>query len=65
MKVDMWYKDKRSNITKLDITFYPNECGTYPYRGNLWIGDKIVGDYMAKDWREIEDGFPHLYYDWG
>lgn len=42
VNIDMWYEDKIQDTTKIDIIFYDN-CGEY--RGNIYIDDKIVGDY--------------------
>ena len=60
--VDMWYGDKKGESTKIDITFYPNDS---KYRGNIYIGQKIVGDYTATSSQALEKAFPHLVFNWG
>jgi len=52
MKIDMWYGDKFEDVTSADCFFYPHDC---EYRGNLYIGDKCVGDYSSKDSVEVEE----------
>ena len=62
--IDMWYDNwgKFDEITKIDITFYPNDS---KYRGNIYVGQKIVGDYTATSSQAIEKAFPHLVFNWG
>lgn len=60
IKVDMWYNDKKEQVTGLDIWF--NDLGCF-YSGNLCIFGKIVGDYYADSVQEIKEAFPHLS-DW-
>lgn len=55
--IDMWYDDKREQVTGLDIFF--NDLGCF-YSGNLRIFGNIVGDYRADSVLEIEEAFPHL-----
>lgn len=57
IKVDMWYNDKKEQVTGLDIWF--NDLGCF-YSGNLCIFGKIVGDYCADSVQEIKEAFPHL-----
>ena len=60
MKIDIWHKDEKFNIkdiTRVDCFFSDLDC---EYRGNLYIGDKIVGDYSTSDSTEIEKKFSHL-----
>ena len=55
--IDMWYDDKKEQVTGLDIFF--NDLGCF-YSGNLRIFKKTVGDYRANSVQEIEKVFPHL-----
>lgn len=57
MTVDMWYGDKIEDVTSIDTSFSDVDC---IYRGNCFIGDKIVGDYSTTVSTEIEDTFSHL-----
>ena len=61
VNIDMWYEDKIQDTTKIDIIFYDN-CGEY--RGNIYIDDKIVGDYSTKNSCELEKVFSHLNFRW-
>lgn len=60
--VDMWYGDLAVDAEKIDITFYPNEG---IYRGNIYKGGRIVGDYWATDSTALEKRFPQLAFNWG
>ena len=62
--IDMWYDNwgKFDDITKIDITFYPNDG---KYRGNIYVGQKIVGDYTATSSQALEKAFPQLVFNWG
>ena len=55
MKIDFWYGDKEEDITGADATFYPNNR---EYRGNIYKGSNIIGDYTAEDSAEIENRLP-------
>ena len=57
MIVDMWYGDKIEDVTSIDTSFSDIDC---VYRGNCFIGDRVVGDYSTNDSTEIEDTFSHL-----
>lgn len=59
--IDMWYGDLAPEAEKVDITFYPNEGR---YRGNIYKGGKIVGDYCATCSIELEKRFPQLVFNW-
>lgn len=59
--IDMWYEDDYQNADKIDITFYPNEC---VYRGNIYINNKIVGDYICKNSTDLEKVFSQLNFNW-
>ena len=45
INIDMWYGNKIEEVTKIDISFY-GDSGEY--RGNIYINNKIVGDYITK-----------------
>ena len=61
MKIDMWYGDDYKKATRIDITFcdLDNE-----YRGNIYIDNKCVGDYITKDSVELEKTFSQLTFKW-
>ena len=61
MKIDMWYEDSYKDATRIDVTFYPSDC---TYRGNIYIGDKCVGDYISNDSIELENTFSQLKFKW-
>ena len=61
IKIDMWYGDKVEEVERLDFTFYPNAG---EYRGNLYIGFQMVGDYVCNDSVELENAFPQLHFNW-
>ena len=54
MNIDMWYGNQIEEVTKIDISFYDNSC---EYRGNIYINDKIVGDYSTKEYKALENTF--------
>ena len=58
ISIDFWYNDKFEDITGVDCTFYPNAG---EYRGNIYKGVEIIGDYTAKDSAEIETAFPGIF----
>lgn len=58
---DMWYNDKREDANKIDVFFFPNEG---LYRGNIYKGEKIIGDYTCKDSVLLEKMFPQLVFNW-
>ena len=61
INLDFWYGNKPEEITRISITFYPNDG---EYRGNMYIDDKIVGDYAAYYSIAIEQTFPQLVFNW-
>lgn len=61
IRIDMWYGDKVEEVERLDFTFYPN---VGEYRGNLYIGFQMVGDYVCNDSVELENAFPQLHFNW-
>ena len=58
--IDMWYGDKIEEVTKIDISFYSDSC---EYRGNIYIDDKIVGDYSTKEYKSLENTFKQLVFN--
>lgn len=58
MQFDFWYGDKLEDVTHADAVFYPH-AGVY--RGNLWKGGKIIGDYCCADSVKIEEFFPGIF----
>lgn len=54
MKINMWYGNSLDEITKVDCFFSDLDC---VYRGNLYIGDRMVGDYVTADSLKIEKTF--------
>ena len=61
INIDMWYGDNHKEADKIDITFYPNDG---QYRGNIYINDKIAGDYTCNNSLELEKNFPQLTFNW-
>lgn len=57
IKVDMWYKDKVENVNGFYVMFNDISC---VYWGNLYINDKIVGDFYAGTIQELKETLPHL-----
>ena len=60
INIDMWYENKIEEVTKIDINFY-SESGEY--RGNIYIDDKIVGDYSTKEYKALENTFKQLVFN--
>lgn len=61
IKIDMWYGNDHKQADKIDINFYDQDC---EYRGNIYINEKIVGDYVCNDSVELEKSFPQLKFNW-
>lgn len=61
IKIDMWYGDDHKKADRIDINFYDLDC---QYRGNIYIREKIIGDYMCNDSLELEKAFPQLTFNW-
>ena len=63
VKIDMWYGDNFSETTRYDWNFYAdgeeNHPMFAPYRGNLFINGKMVGDFCANT---LQD-FVQYWYD--
>ena len=60
INIDMWYKNKIEEVTKIDISFYGNSG---EYRGNIYMNDKIVGDYSTKEYKALENTFKQLVFN--
>ena len=54
MTIDMWYGNKIQEINGIIINFSDCDC---VYRGNVYIDEKIVGDFTTPDSIEIEETF--------
>lgn len=61
INIDMWYGDKKEDAERIDIFFSDIDC---VYRGNIYKGGKIIGDYSCADSLEIEKAFPQLVFNW-
>ena len=60
INIDIWYGNKIEEVTKIDISFY-GDSGEY--RGNIYINDKIVGDYSTKEFKALENTFKQLVFN--
>ena len=60
MNLDLWYQNKPEDITRITIFFNDIDA---KYWGNCYIGEKIVGDYTADSFEDVEKTFPHLSFD--
>lgn len=58
LNIDFWYGNNLEDVTGATATFYPNEG---LYRGNVFQGSKIIGDYTTTDSVEIENTFPGIF----
>ena len=54
---DFWYGDSLDDVTKADCSFCPGSI----YRGNIWKGSEIIGDYESQDSIAIESIFPGIF----
>lgn len=54
MIIDLWYNDTLEDVTKVTRSFSDTDC---IYRGNLYNGNRIIGDYSSRDSVEIEKTF--------
>lgn len=52
LKIDMWYNESLSNATKFDCFWSDVDC---VYRGNIYQGNRMIGDYAASTLQEFED----------
>ena len=55
---DFWYKNTLADVDGVHISFYPNEG---IYRGNVYNGINVIGDFTATDSAEIETVFPGIF----
>lgn len=60
ISIDMWYGNKHTEASKIDITFYPNDG---EYRGCIYKDGKIIGDYTCNNFLELENTFPQLHFN--
>ena len=60
INIDMWYGNKIEEVTKIDIEFYDNSG---EYRVNIYINDKIVGDYSTNEYKALENTFKQLVFN--
>ena len=51
VNIDFWYKNSLQEITRIDL-FFNGYSGLY--EGNIYINNKIVGDFCADDSIELE-----------
>lgn len=58
LNIDFWYGNNLEDVTGATATFYPNEG---LYRGNVYQGSKIIGDYTTTSSVEIENTFPGIF----
>lgn len=61
IKIDMWYGNSHTEADKIDVTFYPNDG---EYRGNIYKGEKMIGDYICNDSIKLEETFSQLHFNW-
>lgn len=61
LKVDMWYGNEKEDADKIDISFYPSDG---EYRGSIWKGGRVIGDYVCDDSLALEKDFPQLKFAW-
>ena len=50
LNIDMWYGHPISDVNRIDCSFYPNDG---VYRGNLYSGSRIIGDFTSTDSFEL------------
>ena len=51
LKIDMWYDESFSSATKFDCFWSDADC---IYRGNIYQGNRMIGDYTASTLQEFE-----------
>lgn len=61
VNIDMWHGDKKEDVDKIDISFYPNDG---EYRGNIYKNGRMIGDYTCSDSLTLETIFPQLKFAW-
>ena len=57
MTIDMWYGHGCSEVDGVDIYFNDLDC---KFRGNLYKGNKVIGDYTCESAMQIAKCFPNL-----
>lgn len=57
INIDIWHKNNPEEITGIDWSFSDLDC---VYRGNLYKGGKMIGDYTADTMQEVQEAFPQL-----
>lgn len=57
INIDMWYGDKPEEVTGINWSFSDLDC---VYRGNLYKGNKFIGDYEADAIQKVQEAFPQL-----
>lgn len=57
INIDMLYGDKPEEVTGINWSFSDLDC---VYRGNLYKGNKFIGDYEADTIQEVQEAFPQL-----
>lgn len=50
LRIDYWYGHTREDITTADMWFSDCDC---VYRGNIYKGTQIIGDYVADNSTEL------------
>lgn len=58
MQIDFWYGNTMEQVTHVTCSFSDIDC---TYRGNLYIGNKAVGDFICSDSTIIEQWFPGIF----
>ena len=57
IKIDMWYENNPEEVTGINWSFY---CYDTIYRGNVYKGKNIIGDFTADTMQEVQEAFPQL-----
>ena len=55
MLLDFWYGDKLEDVNGVTVSFSDLDC---EYRGNMWKGNKIIGDFSTQDSMDLYKVFP-------
>lgn len=61
-RLDLWYNNNPADVDRISIAFNDLDA---TYRGNLYSGGRIIGDYVSTDSVELEKRFPQLRFYWG
>ena len=62
MNIDLCYGNSPADVDRISIAFNDLDA---TYRGNLYSGGQIIGDYVSTDSVELEKRFPQLRFYWG